>query len=324
MVFKVNWEKAHTRYYLPRELIDMMINHVYPDALIESTQIIEGGCANINVRVQLYNFEKPFILRVYYREPSSAYREKSISKFLKGRLLVPQTYHIGSILGYTFAITEFIDGIPMRDLLLGNNNANEVQLLLFEAGKMLAEISSFQFNKAGFFNENLEVVDETKKYQIQEFCINSLDHKYVMSVLSKNHRQNIRSLIMLYGDLVFECKEKNLVHGDFDPANILVNRKGKHLKITGVLDWEFAFSGSTLSDVGKMLRYAHFMPEYFVNSFINGLLEGGYFLPSDWNKKIKILNILSLLSCLQRSDPRACPNQTQDIKELLQHIIDGF
>jgi Ser/Thr protein kinase RdoA (MazF antagonist) len=61
------------------------------------------------------------------------------------------------------------------------------------------------------------------------------------------------------------------VHGDFDPANILVDKVNDAWSVTGILEWEFAFSGSYLWDVANMLRYAHKMPLEFQNSFIDAL-----------------------------------------------------
>ncbi len=40
--------------------------------------------------------------------------------------------------------------------------------------------------------------------------------------------------------------EKHLVHADFDPANILIAKEGSDWNVSGVLDWEFSFSGSIL------------------------------------------------------------------------------
>lgn len=62
--------------------------------------------------------------------------------------------------------------------------------------------------------------------------------------------------------------ERHLVHGDFDPANILVDRTEGIWKVTGILDWEFSFSGSALWDIANMLRYAHLMPPEFENAFL--------------------------------------------------------
>ena len=47
---------------------------------------------------------------------------------------------------------------------------------------------------------------------------------------------------------------KNLVHGDFGKRNIIVRQTAGTWTVAAVLDWEFAFSGPSLADVGHFLR----------------------------------------------------------------------
>jgi GrpB-like predicted nucleotidyltransferase (UPF0157 family)/GNAT superfamily N-acetyltransferase len=115
--------------------------------------------------------------------------------------------------------------------------------------------------------------------------------------------------------------EKHLVHGDFDPANILVDQINGSWVVTGILDWEFAFSGSCLWDVANMLRYAHKMPPEFQNSFLDALQRNGIKLSAHWHTTIYLLNLSSLLDLLKRSDPQRHPNRCADIRELIDHIL---
>ena len=130
--------------------------------------------------------------------------------------------------------------------------------------------------------------------------------------------------------------EKNLVHADFDLANIIVQEVYGIWKITGILDWEFSFSGSVLCDVANMLRYAHRMPSIFEEAFLQGLLSKSkkgqsivskfrdqycVALPENWRITVHMLNLLSLLDCLVRSDPQNRPNQCSGIRELIDHIL---
>jgi GNAT superfamily N-acetyltransferase len=115
--------------------------------------------------------------------------------------------------------------------------------------------------------------------------------------------------------------EKHLVHGDFDPANILVDKINGSWVVTAILDWEFAFSGSCLWDVANMLRYAHKMPPEFQNSFIEALQKNGIKLPAHWRTTTHLLNLSSLLDLLKRSDPQRHPNRCKDIRELRDYIL---
>ncbi len=112
-----------------------------------------------------------------------------------------------------------------------------------------------------------------------------------------------------------------MVHADFDPANILVEKINGDWQISAILDWEFAFSGSVRWDVANMLRYAHHMPQIFQDSFLSGLNNGGIALPEDWQISIHLLNLISLLDCLKRSNPENQPRRCEDICELINHIL---
>ncbi|KJV88086.1 GNAT family N-acetyltransferase [Orientia tsutsugamushi] len=131
----------------------------------------------------------------------------------------------------------------------------------------------------------------------------------------------IKKAIKQYTSSVPTDDEKHLVHGDFDPANILVDKINGSWVVTCILDWEFAFSRSCLWNVANMLRYAHKMPPEFQNSFIDALQRNGIKLPPDWHTTIHLLNLSSLLDLLKRSDPKDHPHRCADIRELINHIL---
>ncbi len=57
--------------------------------------------------------------------------------------------------------------------------------------------------------------------------------------------------------------EANLTHADFDPSNMLVKKINGHYQISAIFDWEFAFSGTYLFDVGLFFRYSYRLPEIY-------------------------------------------------------------
>ena len=320
MTFKANWEKTHTRIHLSEYEIKQMLAAYYSENDIKSFHLIEDGCSNVNVLVRLSDSNTPIILRIYLRDKTSAYREQKISALLKGQLPVPEFYHIAEAQGHTFAITEYLLGIPLRDFLLSDSQ-NNVSQIMYKVGKALGVISNIKFPHSGFFNKNLEVTKKIRRDELVDFCLGSLEDTNVQSVISTENIDQIKALFRMYENFLPDASEKNLVHADFDPANILVIQRNGEIEVSGILDWEFSFSGSTLCDVAGMLRYSHNMPSEYRDSFLEGLLSTGYKLPSSWQITINLLNILSLLDCLRRSDLDNSPNQTSDIKELISHIL---
>ncbi len=153
------------------------------------------------------------------------------------------------------------------------------------------------------------------------FAQGCLKNRVVRTVLTQPTIAAIARYIPLYGQLFLDNNEKHLVHGDFDPANILVCKIDGAWKVSGVLDWEFSFSGPVVCDIATMLRYAHKMPFEFQDAFLKELSSGGLILPQDWRIAIHLLNLLSLLDCLARSDPKNKANQSADINDLIEHIL---
>ena len=318
-MFKTDWEKTSVTYQLPEVTIEKMVRLAYPDETLISSEVIAGGCANLNIKIQLEDQNKPLILRVYLRDKDSAYREQKLSALLKGHLPVPLTRYIGEFEGHHFAITEFISGISLRDLLL-KCAPHDLSALMSEVGMILSKITAHEFPKAGFLNKELEVI-AYESSDVIKFVQDCLNDKTVLSVLSPEVVAEIKEVIEQHAYLFHNNDEKHLVHGDFDPANILVDKINGSWVVTAILDWEFAFSGSYLWDVANMLRYAHKMPPEFQDAFLKGLSDGDVTLPENWRVTVNLLNLLSLLDILQRSDPKNSPNQCSGISELIHHIL---
>lgn len=323
MTFKINWEKADTQNVLPREIIPKMIAAIYPNKKIKSYHVISGGCANINIKFQLKGNEKPQILRIYLRDKGSVYREQKIGALLKHEVPVPQINHIGNVDGYCFAMADFMPGESLRDLLLEDKSFN-VCKMMYKIGALLSKIAQHKFAKAGFFGQDLQVITPITRDSYINFGNECLRDTVITSQLTSDTCAKINYHLEKHGYLFPDGHENNLVHADFDPANILVNKVGNNWEVSGVLDWEFSFSGSILHDVANMLRYAHQMLPCFQEEFLAGLKSGGVILPETWRVTTHMLNLLSLLDCLKRSDPKQQPNRCADISALIDYILLKF
>jgi aminoglycoside phosphotransferase (APT) family kinase protein len=67
-------------------------------------------------------------------------------------------------------------------------------------------------------------------------------------------------------DLLDEVDRACLVHSDFNPKNLLVDRDSGAL--TGLLDWEYAHAGAPMTDLGNLLRFDR------TPAFRDGVLAG--------------------------------------------------
>lgn len=320
MTFKNNWEKTAQQLQISGHTIQAMVELSLPEKKLASYEVISGGCANLNIKINLVNEQKPFILRIYVRDKAAAYREQKLAQLLKEAVPLPDIYFIGDCEGYRYAITEYMSGMSLRDLLL-NHPHESMQNVMGEAGQILSAIQSHEFSTSGFFDADLKVSHPTSRQSYITEARDCLTHPTVVTQFGKENIATIEAILTQYGLLFPGEDQTHLVHGDYDPANILVNKIEGQWKITALLDWEFAHSGSTLCDVANMLRYAHHMPPIFEDAFLQGLRQGGVILPENWRVSVHLLNLLSLLQVLTRRPAEERPNQCADIRELINHII---
>jgi aminoglycoside phosphotransferase (APT) family kinase protein len=318
MTFKQNWEKTEQQISLPNTTIETMLKLAFPNKKLSSYSIISGGCANLNVKIILEKEDLPFILRVYLRDKNAAYREQTLGTLLKQTVPLPQVYFIGNCEEYRFALTEFISGITLRELLL-SKIPHDIGSIMFQVGQMLAEIQAYRFSEPGFFDNNLKIIETLPENAYLVFAEQSLIHPTVSECLGGEIITRIKHYFNALKRFFPHENESHLVHADFDPANILVDKVDDEWVIAGVLDWEFAFSGSPLWDMANMLRYSHQMPALFETSFIQGLATE-FILPRDWKTTIYLLNVMSLLDCLTRCTKVLRPKQCADITMLINYF----
>ena len=122
MTLKIDWEKTPNQ--IDEVTITSMFKQAFPGKDLISYQIISDGCANLNFKLMVCNQDDPLILRIYIRDHTSAYKEQNMAKLIKPKIHVPEVYYIGEFGSYIFAVTEYMQGITLRDLLLNMPDEN--------------------------------------------------------------------------------------------------------------------------------------------------------------------------------------------------------
>lgn len=323
MPFKSTWEKTQSYASLTQDQIERAFKIAVPRSTLEHAFIIEGGCANLNVKVIPSADAPPQLLRFYMRDASSAYREKAVGDRLSGTLCVPKTHHIGIIDGITFAFMDFVEGIPLRDLLLGDDTY-DLSKVMFDIGRLLIPLTHVQFDASGFIDHNLKI-QSVLPPDFPEILLNQcLQAKSVEMLFEAPTIQKIKNFAKYFSDGSLEAPPYHLVHGDFNPANILMIKQGQNWIPSALLDFEFAYAGSILGDIASMLREAHLMPEEFSKGFLEGIQSGNILLLPNWRRSAHLLNILALIEMASRCDLEKMPHQAQDIFDLVIHHLNAL
>ena len=95
------------------------------------------------------------------------------------------------------------------------------------------------------------------------------------------------------------CAQPSLVHADFKPANVKWLPDENDVL---VLDWEFAWSGPALMDIGQFLRWG--APGPFVAALVRSYRETGGELPGGWRRTGELLDLFNLVGMLGEQGER--------------------
>jgi fructokinase len=170
------------------------------------------------------------------------------------------------------------------------------------AGRALAAVGLVTFERRGFFT-GADLVPSEAGWpdSLPEFVENCVRAGPAATVLSGAELRQLRALAERSDPLARRvASSRQLVHSDYNGKNLLAVRRAGQWSISAVLDWEFAFSGSPLTDIGNMLRFGAEYPPGFAGWFIAGYQEAGGHLPPDWREISEALDLYALADFLTR------------------------
>lgn len=323
-MFKNEWEITKTRVHVQEGILKKMLRKALPESAVALFTQLSEGCANLNYKITFSDGSGPLMLRIYIRDPEAAFREQKIAQlFANDPAAVPVAgiYFVGDCEGYRFAISAYMPGIPLRTVLLQHDQHVWCDLVR-DAGIKLAAIGKIEFPTAGFFDRNLQVTRPFVDKEINAEILSILHDPAAAKHLGDARIKGILHLFHEHAALLPDASHHHLVHGDFDPSNMLVDKQHDRWYISAILDWEFAFSGSYLWDISNMLRYAHRMPALYQESFIEGLGQAGIMLPNRWEKITHLLSLVSLIEAVARGNPDVSPKQYKDMYQLIDYEIE--
>lgn len=283
-------------------------------------QPFAGGRRNSNYRVAIAHRSEPCVLRLYTADPTACVREQRLLELVNDQVPVPQVLRIAPSASPPWSLMTFVEGERM-DLALASASSEATWEMTRAAGQALARIHHIKFPAAGFLDEQLQVSQVLgPEFSWQTFLRMMLDHNTLRDNLGADVADELRRFIdrnvALQQQMSFggPC----LSHSDYKPWNLLAS--GSH--VVAVLDWEFAFAGAPLNDIGNFLRYsARQRPEY-ESGFIEGYREAGGALPDDWRRLARLVDLMNLLDFMSRRDSSGAI--TRDVRPLLEATLREY
>jgi aminoglycoside phosphotransferase (APT) family kinase protein len=289
------------------ESVRRIIANLFPKRQIAKVELLSGGLINTNLKVSFSSGEAAVVLRLHQKGPATCLKEIEVLRLIRQTVPVPEVFYVdpqGIDGSGAFSILQFVEGLSFQQLKLTGDLA-AIHQAASSVGRTLAAIGDYQFAKPGRLfaatANQLDVGDPYTKSSdpIPEILDSFLDSTEVQQRLSAPLVKRLHNLVRAWAPSLPDITEvSQLVHSDFGNRNILVNEVNGCWKVVAVLDWEFAFSGSALVDVGNFLRYEKthepLREPYFSQSFV----EHGGKLPAGWRQIIRILDLTALVECL--------------------------
>jgi aminoglycoside phosphotransferase (APT) family kinase protein len=325
-MMKAGWERSN-EYIMPDiYTIQNMLNPFLRGERVDRIQRLSGGLNNSNIKITT-NTNEIFVLRIYPKENKSMKIESEIAKLLEGRVAVPQVLYADSscsVFNYPFLLMNWVRGEQLSEMI-DRKNERIIWSAATAAGAALAEVHKMKFLDSGFFDDQLNIKDrvEINASTFIAFIEEILKKGYVTKHIGEKLCSSVLNFSQEYAFLLDNPGEQNsLVHSDFNPLNILVEEEDNSIRISAILDWEYAFSGSPLMDIGNMLRYEAVTCLGMSKPFILSYREHGGILPDKWLQKAKLLDLIALLDLLDKEE---CGEvRVKDLTRLISNMMEEW
>jgi aminoglycoside phosphotransferase (APT) family kinase protein len=224
-------------------------------------------------------------------------------------------------------VLEHVAGTPLSHVLdAGGEAPGDLGDLGAEAGRVVAEIGTVEFERPGFFADAELTVREEPPWsrqlpEVAEACMAATPD----SRLDPGTRRAWVRLCAAHAPALTGVDEHaRLVHADVNPKNILVSRTRGGWRVDAVLDWEFAYSGCPYGDAANMLRFGADYPARFVDGFRAGFAghrPAGLPLAGDWRHVGHVLDMFALSDLVTR--PAGHPVADQAAGRIRQWLAEG-
>lgn len=218
--------------------LDGIIKNTLSDRKVLKTKHILTGWTNIVIEVTtdkdnyFFRFPRnPFWSRMIIKDAA-------VCNFVEGKtsFYTPDMQLYYDSKNRPFSVHKKIEGYTLNDRIYHLSHTT-LTATAYDVAKFIKELSEI----------NLENAPEKVKYPLSKF-LEELDHEHY-----EKHIDNVHSYIK-------QTEKSNLVHGDLNIGNILLD---KNDKVIGIIDFCFAGTGNPNMDVSRVLSRP--VPDEFKN-----------------------------------------------------------
>lgn len=253
----------------------------FPSLRDRSWTPLAGGLRSLNLR------SDDLVLRVAVDDRGALAKERALLDRLRGVVRVPRVLDASD----EALLLEYVAHAPLPATEAAGRRA----------GEAAAKIHAIDFDRAGFLDASLQITEPfpSALTGLRAWADGLLDGD-AGARLGPRRVAAIRQLWEAHADALAAATSRPvLVHSDYKPTNVRW-LPGEDEVL--VLDWEFAWSGPGLLDVGMMLRWRP--PPPFARGFAAGLQAGGEALPRGWQRLAERLDLFNLVGLVDGAEGR--------------------
>ena len=316
------WVRSEPRRSLPVHVLQEIVDRIFPRQRLPDAQPLES-LRNSNFILKFGSAPDLTVLRIYEHDPSLCRKELYLLAMIRNSVPVPEVLDAepdGLNEIPPLVICRYVEGIEFRELKRSREACPQAA---YAVGRTLAHIGRTTFPHSGWLGPGPAVIHPLLEGanpvpRFAELCLASPNlHLHMGSAL----RERTLALVWSHASQLASLEDtKSLVHGDFGKRNVIVRHIAGTWTVAAVLDWEFAFSGSPLADVGHFLRYERKSRPTAEPHFSEGYLSAGGKLPNQWRRLARIIDLIALCESLTHDD---LPSQVAvELAELVSATVD--
>lgn len=319
------WDRRSPLLAVDTETLERLLAPRWPSARVTSAEHVSGGLANTNYRVTLAGRDDPIVVRFYTRDPQACAREAALLRLVAGAVPVPDALLVEPDTGrfaYPYIVLSWLEGTPLIDALT-DLAPDEAPGLAAALGETAARIGSFTFAEPGFLAPDLSISEplvigpEGLRHYLREMLIDGRAGERLGPALTGRLLERIDDCA---DELAPLAGQRSLIHADYKDGNILVRREPGGWRVTGVLDWEFAFVGPGVFDLGMLLRREDTLPPGFASACVAAYRAHGGFAPPGWRRMTLLLDLINLCDFLNGPDLRG--PMRDDVSGLIRATVE--
>lgn len=304
------WERSIDFYPVEKRIVREIIREFDKGCTVQEIQPISMGCRNSNYTVT--TDRRKMLLRICPPDGDSSAKEILLFNELSGSVRMPEIFHVSTMnsTGRVCLLYEFIDGVPLNKMISANGGATD------ELVMQAAQYSAFIHRCSKSLGSEFHAFELPPFFIWYDVFLNS---SRTQERLGEALTKHVRSFMQRKAnDLLVEIDAlQSLTHGDYRPANMLIDGKGR---IT-VVDWEYAGYGHTLADIGQFFRYRQFYSNKHRRLFkreYDSIADKR--LPENWYSLSRIRDLINPLQMLDAENDAQI--KYQDLISVILDIIN--